>query len=128
MTQQFIINSSSILPILRMELIYDGRHSFEKFWDAVQNADITFTMTNVDTGVIKIANAPCYIKLREDEGCVDEYVICYEWKKRDTKEKGVYEGIFTINFNDEITNENGVTYPKGELIMPIREKLFIVIQ
>ena len=49
MTQQFTINKDSILPILRMELIYDGRHDFNKFWDAIQDADITFTMTNVDT-------------------------------------------------------------------------------
>lgn len=128
MTQQFTINKDSILPILRMELIYDGRHDFNKFWDAIQDADITFTMTNVDTKVIKIANAPCHIKLREEDGCVDQYVICYEWKKRDTKERGVYEGVFTINFNGNITNENGISYPKGDLVMPIREKLFIVIQ
>ena len=128
MTQQFTINKDSILPILRMELIYDGRHDFNKFWDAIQDADITFTMTNVDTKVIKIANAPCYIKLREEDGCVDQYVICYEWKKRDTKERGVYEGVFTINFNGNIINESGISYPKGDLVMPIREKLFIVIQ
>lgn len=126
--QQFFIRKDSILPILRLELIYDGRHSFEKFWDAIQDSDITFTMTNVDTKVIKIANAPCYIKLREIDGCVDQYVICYDWKKRDTKERGTYEGVFTINFNGNLTSENDTSYPKGDLIMPIREKLMITIQ
>lgn len=125
---QFFINKDSILPILRMELIYDGRHDFHKFWDAIQDADITFTMTNVDTKVIKIANEPCYIKLREIDGCVDQYVICYNWKKRDTKERGVYEGVFTINFNGNLTSETDMSYPKGDLIMPIREKLMITIQ
>lgn len=125
---QFFINKDSILPILRMELIYDGRHDFHKFWDAIQDADITFTMTNVDTKVIKIANEPCYIKRREIDGCVDQYVICYNWKKRDTKERGVYEGVFTINFNGNLTSETDMSYPKGDLIMPIREKLMITIQ
>lgn len=128
MHQQFFINKDSVLPILRMELIYDGRHDFNKFWDAIQDSDITFTMTNVDTKVIKIANAPCYIKLREIDGCVDQYVICYDWKKRDTKERGTYEGIFTINFNGNLTSETDTSYPKGDLIMPIREKLMITIQ
>lgn len=126
--QQFFINQNSILPILRLELIYDGRNSYEKFWDAIQNSTITFTMTNVDTKVIKIANAPCYIKLREKDGCVDQYVICYDWKKRDTKERGVYEGVFTINFTNDLTSDNDISYPKGDLIMPIREKLFIIVQ
>lgn len=126
--QQFFINSNSVLPSLRMELINDGRHSFLKFHEAIQDAEITFTMTNVDTNVIKICNAPCYIKKREIDGCNDEYVICYDWKKRDTKEKGTYEGVFTIHFNGNITNENGTQYPQGDLVMPIREKLIITIQ
>ena len=125
--QQFFINKDSELPILSMELIYDGRHDYNKFWDAIQDSEITFTMTNIDTNVIKIANAPCYIKLREVNGCVEQYIICYNWKKRDTKEIGTYEGVFTIHFNGNIKSE-ATTYPKGDLIMPIREKLIISIQ
>lgn len=125
--QEFYLKKDSVLPILAMELIFDGRHTYNKFHDAIQAADITFTMTNVNTGIIKIANAPCYIKLREINGCVDEYVICYNWKKRDTKESGLYEGEFTINFHDYITSET-TSFPKGELIMPIREKLMIKIE
>lgn len=124
--QEFYINKDSVLPQLRMELIDDGRRDFWKFNEDIQNADITFTMTNLQTGLIKIMNEPCYIKLREDGGCEDEYVICYDWKKRDTKEKGVYEGEFTINFGKDLKSDVTV-YPSGELIMPIREKLQITI-
>ncbi len=125
--QNFIINKDSVLPILRMELIYDGRSDFNKFWDAIQDSTITFTMTNIDTNIIKIANAPCYIKRKENNGCVTEYIICYDWRKRDTKERGSYEGVFTINFNGNISSES-ITYPQGELKMPIGEKLIITIQ
>ena len=125
--QNFLINQNSELPILRMELILDGRHNFNKFYDAVQDASITFTMTNVNTNVIKIANAPAYIKRREDGGCTEEYVICYDWKKRDTKECGVYEGVFTIHFNGNLTAE-GIDFPQGDLIVPLREKLIITIR
>lgn len=125
--QNFIINKDSVLPTLRMELTYDGRSDFNKFFDAIQDSEITFTMTNVDTNVTKIANAPCYIKKKEGDGCVIEYVICYDWKKRDTKEQGVYEGEFNIHFNGNLKSES-TTYPSGDLKMPIREKLLITIQ
>lgn len=125
--QEFYINKDSVLPILRMELIYDGRSDFHKFWDAIQNSTITFSMININTGITKIANAPAYIKLRENTSCVEEYVICYDWKKRDTKENGIYKGIFTITFNDNITSDT-LKYPSGDLIMPIREDLQITIK
>lgn len=127
MQQTFHIKQNSELPILRMELIDDGRNDFRKFHESIQNADITFTMKNLNTGLIKILNAPCYAKLRESDGCVEQYVICYEWKKRDTKEKGVYEGEFNIIFGDDIKSDT-TTYPSGSLLMPIREKLIINIE
>lgn len=125
--QNFIINKDSELPILSMDLIYDGRSDFNKFWDAIQDSTITFTMINVNTNIIKISNAPCYIKRNETNGCVETYSICYNWKKRDTKDRGVYEGYFTIKFNGNITHET-LSYPIGDLIVPIREKLIITIQ
>ena len=125
--QEFYINQNSTLPALRMELIEDGRHDYNKFFEAIQNADITFTMVNLDTGITKIAKAPCYIKLKEGDGCVEQYVICYDWKERDTKEKGVFKGLFTIKFNGNLKNDN-YTYPTGTLEMPIRDDLYITIK
>lgn len=125
--QHFYINKDSELPILRMELIYDGRHDFNKFYDAIQDSTITFSMTNIDTNVMKVANEKAYIKRREIDGCVEQYVICYDWRKRDTKERGTFEGVFTIHFNGNLKGES-VTYPKGDMILPIREKLLITVQ
>ena len=124
---QILINQNSVLPQLRIELIQDGRGDFHRFHDCIQNADITFTMINVDSGVIKISNAPCSIRLKDNNSCEEEYLICYDWKKRDTKDKGIYKGLFTIKFNDDLISEVD-TYPKGELIVPIVEDLIIVIK
>lgn len=121
----FYIKKDAVLPILRMELIEDGRHSYNKIYELLQNSTITFTMVNKDTGITKVAKAPAYIKRKEGGGCVEQYVICYDWRKRDTKEEGNYEGEFNIEFG-ELKNDE-YTYPKGNLIMPIREKLNIVI-
>ena len=125
--QTLFINQYATLPQLKLELIQDGRHDFNKFYDSIQNCEITFTMINKNTHVVKIANAPAYIKLKEHQGCVEQYLICYDWKKRDTKEKGVYEGIIKIHFNDTLTSETE-TFPHGDLIVPIEEKLEIVIR
>lgn len=124
--QEFFINKNSLLPILRMELIEDGRHDFNKFHELIQNSSIVFTMVNRETGVTKIAKAPAYIKAREDGGCVEQYVICYDWKKRDVNEEGTFEGRFDIEFG-EVKNDE-YDYPTGNLIMPIREDLMITIK
>lgn len=123
--QYFYIRQNSTLPTLRMELIEDGRHDFRKFYESVQNCTITFTMVNVDTKITKIAKAPCYIKLKDDDGCVDKYVICYDWKPRDTKETGTFKGTFELTFGEIKSDET--EYPTGNLNMPIREELTIVI-
>jgi hypothetical protein len=109
-----------------MELIEDGRHDFRKFHECVQNANITFTMVNADTNVTKVAKGKAYIKLRENDDCTEQYVICYDWKAHDTKEAGTFEGTFDIDFSGNIKNDN-YTYPSGLLKMPIREKLMITI-
>jgi hypothetical protein len=109
-----------------MELIEDGRHDYHKIFEALQAADITFTMINIDTNVTKVAKAKAYIKLRENDDCTEQYVICYDWKERDTKEAGSYKGIFDINFGGNIKNDL-YTYPNGLLTTPIREELLITV-
>lgn len=126
MLQTFYIKQGATLPTLRMELINDGLSDFRKFHQAIQNSEITFTMVNDDTGITKIANAPAHISLRDGNECFEEYLICYDWKKRDTNEIGNYTGTFEITFG-KIKNDDGTTYPQGLLVMPIRESLRIVI-
>lgn len=126
MAQFFYIKQYSTLPTLRMELIEDGRHDFHKFHECIQSADITFTMVNIDTNVTKVAKGKAYIKLRENDDCTEQYVICYDWKAHDTKEAGSYEGTFEINFSGNIKNDE-YTYPSGLLKAPIRESLLITI-
>ena len=110
-----------------MELIQDGRTNYRKIHEAIQSADITFSMINVNNGVYKILNQPAYIRLRDNNSCMDEYLICYNWKKRDTNEVGTFKGVFNIKFNDNLKGDDTI-YPSGELIVPIREDLTIVIK
>ena len=122
----FFLTKGSTLPNLRMEVINDGRHDFRKAYLALQAATVTFTMTNMETGVKKIANAKAYVVEKEDTGCEEAYVIEYRWNKRDTDTPGNYIGQFKIKFDDNISID-GMTFPKGELIAPIAEDLIITI-
>ena len=113
-----------------MELINDGRYDFYRsdvINKALQDAVITFSMKNVDSGLWKISNAPCNLMLEDSNGCEERYLIEYQWKPRDTKEPGIYQGFFTISFNGNIS-ESGVDFPQGKLIMPISEDLIIHIK
>ena len=121
------MTKGSTLPILQMELIDDGRNDFHKFHECIQSADVTFTMVDANTKVPKISNAKAKIKLRESDSCEEQYLICYEWKERDTRAPGVYLGHFSITFGNIIKNDM-YSYPNGVLNMPIREDLYIVIK
>ncbi len=126
--QEFYINKDSLLPVLRMELIKDGRYNFRNMYYMIQNADISFSMMNVNTGEYKVLNAPCYIVEKDNKSCEEEFVIVHEWKKREINEKGTFQGTFEIIFNDDLTDEDGTVFNGGNLIMPIREDLMIIIK
>ena len=126
MAQQFFITKGSTLPNLRLEMIHDGRHDFRNVYLALQNADVTFTMTELSTGIRHISNAPAYVVEKTDSGCEEAYVIEYRWNKRDTSQAGTYIGQFRINFKSDIRME-GFTFPSGEMIVPIAEDLLITI-
>jgi len=117
--QEFYINKNSTLPLLKMELLCDGRTDFNKFYQMIQNSVITFSMEDSDTGAIIIANKPALILPKENTQN-DEYLICYKWDVRDTKAVGKFIGKFKIVFGEE--------YGGGTLLVPIQEQLIIYIQ
>ena len=111
-----------------MELIKDGRYDFKKAMidNAIQDSVVKFYMKDVETDLLKVANSDADIVLAQEEGCEEKYILQYKWKERDTKKEGTYEGWFEINFNGNL-KEEGVDYPSGKMIVPIQEKLQIVI-
>jgi len=115
---EFFINKGATLPILKLELIQDGRNEVNStFFDRLQNANIYFTMTDVITGVKKIAKKNTEIELiLPQSNCVgDEYYLTYQFTERETSVSGRYLAQFTINFLDG----------SGSLIVPIRENLYV---
>lgn len=124
--KQFNINKDSTLPYLEIEPIVNGRNTFAKLYEAIQSADIKFSMKNIDNGIWKIANAKAYVVNSVDQGCEDRFKIQYRWNKRDTKECGRYLAQFKITFSDDIVSGDTI-FPKGELIVPIAEDIVVNI-
>lgn len=114
---EFSINKNATLPVLKMELVNDGRNDFSQFHEKIQNADIFFTMTDVITGVKRIAKKPTGIEqVAPDDDCInDEFYVIYQFTEKDTSIASRYVGQFTIEFLDG----------SGTLIVPIVEELFI---
>jgi hypothetical protein len=122
--QEFYINQGATLPLLTMEIINDGRNEVNKINQYIQNATIYFTMIDKDNGSTKIAHKPAAIFLKDNSSnCEEEYYIGYIWTDRDTSRKGIYKGIFEINFNADLNGEI-----PGRLLVPIREELTIIIK
>jgi hypothetical protein len=116
----FFINKGATLPVLRMELIQDGRYDWSGFFDKLQNSTIYFTMSNLETGVKKIGKKQTTALLKDNcpdcDDCLgEEYYLSYTFTERDTNKAGVYIAKFIIEFDDG----------SGTLIVPLREELRI---
>jgi hypothetical protein len=116
---EFFINKNSTLPVLKLELIQDGRNDFKSFYEKIQNANIYFTMTDVVTGIKRIAKKKATTQqVLPSLDCNDEeFYITFQFSTKQTGLSGRYVGNFEIEFLDG----------SGTLIVPIREELFINI-
>ena len=117
---EFFIRKNSLEPILKMQVVQDGRNDFNSFHDKLANSSIYFSMKDVKTGIPKILNAAANIvaKTPTSVNAPTEYYIYYKWKSRDVNKVGRFEAQFIIYFHEQNCSE---------LIVPIREDLFINI-
>ena len=114
---EFYIKQGATLPVLKMQVVKDGRAGYMQFMESLEVSSIYFSMVDVETGIPKIVSAPCEIvNLILPEGSPPEYYIYFKFTSMDTDTPGRYQGQFLIK-NDE-----------GNLILPIREDLYINIQ
>lgn len=112
----FFINKNSTLPLLCMELITDGRNDYKVFNELIQNANITFSMVDVETGIRKVSKQLASCELKDTcVDCPEEYYVIYKWKPKDVNRVGTYRAEITFEFLDG----------SGNLICPIREQLLI---
>lgn len=116
---EFFINQNATLPVLKMQIIKDGRQmSYQNFMDLIEKSSIVFSMVDIETGIPKIVSqtAGFVSKTYTEPNSTREYYLYYKFSKKDTNRVGRYEGQFML-ISDE-----------GTLIVPIREPLFVNIK
>jgi hypothetical protein len=115
---EFYIAKNATLPLLKMQVVQDGRSSYLDLMEALPLSTIFFSMVDVYTGIPKVVSAPCYIVslIMNEPGAPPEYYIYFKFTEMDTDTPGRYQGQFLIK------NET------GNLILPLREQLYINIE
>lgn len=114
----FFIKKNATLPLLKMQVIKDGRSDYNNMMDFIEESAIFFSMVNTETGIPKISTRPCGFveKILIEPNASPEYYVYYQFTPRDTNTPGRYEGQFLFR-NDQ-----------GTLLLPIRERLYINVQ
>ena len=115
---EFVIRKNATLPLLKMQVVKDGRGTYEEFMSFIETSTIYFSMQNIDNGTVKINTsfAGFVEKTFVEPNATPEYYLYYRFSKRDTNKVGRFEGQFLLR------NESGT------LVLPIREKLIIHIK
>jgi hypothetical protein len=115
---EFFIKKNSTLPVIKLQVVKDGRSTYNQFMELLETSTIFFSMVNSETGIPKITSRPAGFveKIFDEPNAEPEYYIYYQFTNTDTNTVGKFEGQFLVKTDD------------GNLILPIREKLFIYIQ
>ena len=88
----FYIKKNATLPLLKMQVVQDGRSEYQQFMNSLETATITFTMINSATGIPKIVSKPAYIVelINLDVNALPEYYVYFRFTERDTNQVGAY--------------------------------------
>jgi hypothetical protein len=115
---EFFIKKNVTLPVLKLQVVKDGRSDYNRMMDLIEESSIFFSMVDIETGIPKLVTRPAGFvnKVMLDPNAEPEYYVYYQFSNKDTNRVGRYEGQFLF-----ITSE-------GNLILPIREKLYITVQ
>jgi hypothetical protein len=115
---EFFIKKNATLPVLKLQVVKDGRSDYDSFMKTIELSAIFFSMVDSNSGIPKISSRPAGFveKTFLEPNAEPEYYIYYQFTSKDTNRVGSYEGQFMLRNDD------------GVLILPIREKLYINVQ
>ena len=114
---EFFIGKNTTLPLLKLQVVKDGRSDYNDFMNYIESSTIYFSMKDEKSGAnkIQLKQGGFVSKTFEDPNTPTEYYVYYRFSKKETNRVGRYEGQFL--FKNDI----------GTLILPIREPLYINI-
>jgi len=112
---EFFIKKNATLPVLKVNVIKDGRSDYDRTMRYLNETDIFFSMVDTETNIPKITSRPAGIIKKESviANQDDEYYIYYQFTPFDTKKIARYKGQFLFR------NETGI------LTLPLNQEIFI---
>jgi hypothetical protein len=112
---EFFIKKNATLPVLKINVIKDGRSDYDRSMRYLEETDIFFSMVDVDTQIPRITSRPAGIIKKEpiDPNSNTTYYVYYQFTPFDTKKVGRYKGQFLFR------NETGI------LTLPLSQEIFI---
>lgn len=114
---EFFIKQNTTLPLLKMQIVKDGRSEYKYICDIIERSSIYFSMVDDSNGRPKIISgiAGFVNKIFIEPNSNPEYYLYYQFTKNDTSSVGRFRGEFTL-LSDE-----------GTLVVPISDNLYINI-
>jgi hypothetical protein len=112
---EFFIKKNATLPVLKINIIKDGRSDYDRTMRFLSGTDIFFSMVDATTGIPKITSRPAGLMEKKDFNNNEEqqYYVYYQFTPFDTKTVGRYKGQFLVR------NETGI------LILPLNQEIYI---
>ena len=66
---EFFIKKNATLPLLKMQVVKDGRSDYNNMMEFIEESAVFFSMVNVDNGIPKITAA------NKDARCLDDVLL-----------------------------------------------------
>lgn len=112
---EFFIKKNATLPVLKINVIKDGRSDYDRSMRFLNETDIFFSMVDTATGIPKITSRPAGImkKIPVIPSEESEYYIYYQFTPFDTKKVARYKGQFLLR------NETGIVN------LPLNQEIYI---
>lgn len=112
---EFFIKKNATLPVLKINVIKDGRSDYNRSMKFLMETDVFFSMVDTETNIPRITTRPAGLmsKLSPSSASTSDYYVYYQFTPFDTKKVGRYKGQFL--FRDDT----------GILILPLNEEIYI---
>jgi len=112
---EFFIKKNATLPVLKVNVIKDGRSDYDRTMRYLNETDIFFSMVDTETNIPKITSRPAGIIKKEQliTSSETQYYVYYQFTPYDTKKVGRYKAQFSFK------NET------GNFILPINQEIYI---
>lgn len=112
---EFFIKKNSTLPLLKINVIKDGRSDYNRSMKYLEETEIFFSMVNTENNIPKITTRPAGVTKKEqlNTSADTEYYVTYQFTPFDTKKIGRYKGQFLFR------NDTGV------MILPLNQEIYI---